>query len=95
MSADVSSIANTGFIIVRNSVWARQFLQDWLQLRHLPGIETEQLGFEAIYRSRGVLEMDEKIAILPAHVMNSIAAPMGEQLPHHQVWTTLLCFAPS
>lgn len=85
MSADVSSLANTGFIIVRNSRWARGFLRDWLARRHQPGIQTEQLGFETLYYTRDVGEMRGKVAILPVHVMNSIAAPMGEQQPHHKV----------
>jgi hypothetical protein len=87
MSEDVSSLANTGFILVRNSRWARSFLRDWLALRHQSGVQTEQLGFDSLYRAREVGEMSEKVAILPAHVMNSIAAPMGEQLPHHKVST--------
>jgi hypothetical protein len=85
MSADVSSLANTGFIVVRNSLWTRSFLRDWLALRDQPGIQTEQLGFDALYRTRDAGEMRQKVAILPAHVMNSIAAPMGEQQPHHKV----------
>jgi hypothetical protein len=89
MSADVSSLANTGFIIVRNSRWARGFLRDWLARRHQPGIQTEQLGFETLYYTRDVGEMREKVAVLPAHVMNSIAAPMGEQQPHHKVGLSL------
>jgi uncharacterized membrane protein len=86
MSADVSTLVNTGFIIVRSgSRWAAQFIEEWIAWRHFPGVANEQLGFESLYRSRGEEEMRVKIAILPPHVLNSIAAPMGEQLPHHQV----------
>lgn len=85
LSEDVSSIANTGFIIVKATRWAEQFLTGWLAQKHTPGMETEQLGFEAVYQSRSKEEMQSKVAILPAHVLNSIATPMGKQEPYHQV----------
>ncbi len=85
LSKDVSSIANTGCIIVKGTRWAETFLEDWLAFKDTPGMETEQLGFEAVYRSRSREEMQSKVAILPAHVLNSIATPMGQQEPHHQV----------
>lgn len=79
-------MANTGFIIVKgNSAWAERLLEDWLAQMHSPGVDTEQLGFDAVYRSRAVEEMEAKVVILPAHVLNSVATPMGQQLPHHQV----------
>lgn len=77
-------------IVKGNSDWAEKFLEDWLVQMHTPGVDTEQLGFEAVYRSRAIEEMQAKVAILPAHVLNSIATPMGQQLPHHQV-----CSRPS
>jgi hypothetical protein len=83
MSADVSSIANTGFIIVRNTQWARRFLQRWLAFYDVAA--TEQLGFEIVYQSCDAQERSEKIAILPPEAMNSIAAPMGQQQEHHKV----------
>jgi len=85
LSKDVSSIANTGCIIVKGTRWAEKFLEDWLAFKDAPGMETEQLGFEAVYRSRSREEMQTKVAILPAYVLNSIATPMGQQEPHHQV----------
>lgn len=85
LSKDVSSVANTGCIIVKGTRWAEKFLEDWLAFRDTPGMETEQLGFEAVYHSRSKEEMQSKVAILPAHVLNSIAAPMGQQEPHHKV----------
>jgi hypothetical protein len=83
MSADVSSIANTGFVIVRNTQWARRFLQRWLAFYDVAA--TEQLGFERVYQSWDAQERSEKIAILPPELMNSIAAPMGQQQEHHKV----------
>eukprot|EP01034_Spumella_vulgaris_P034347 gene34346-42360_t len=85
MSSDVSTLANTGFIIVRNSNWSRQFLRDWIACKDRPGVLNEQLGFEAVYRDRDPEEMLEKIAILSPEVMNSVAPAMGEQLPSHRV----------
>ena len=86
MSADVSTAVNTGFIVVRGgSGWARSFLELWLSMRNAPGVVNEQLGFEAAYNSRAPEDVSERIAILPPHILNSIASPMGEQLPHHKV----------
>ena len=85
LSKDVSSVANTGCIIVKGTRWAEKFLEDWLAFRDTPGMETEQLGFEAVYHNRGKEEMQSKVAIMPAHVLNSIAAPMGQQEAHHKV----------
>lgn len=86
MSADVSSIANSGCIIVKNSQWAIKFLTDWWKLHEgKEGLMTDQLGFETIYKSRPVLEMGKRIALLPPDILNSDAPPMGRQLAHHKV----------
>lgn len=91
MSSDVSSIGNTGFIIVRGgSQWAEAFFEEWLQQMNSPGVDTEQLGFDTVYRKRDQAEMNAKVAILAPHVLNSIAAPMGQQLPHHKVFNILI-----
>jgi hypothetical protein len=91
MSKDVSTLVNTGFIIVRGgSKWAITFLQEWLAQKDLPGVANEQLGFDNVYYQRGFKETSVKIAILEAHELNSIASPMGQQLPHHKVCALLL-----
>lgn len=87
MSSDVSSIGNTGFIIVKgNSRWAKAFIEEWLAQMDTPGVDTEQLGLDVLYRKRGFVELSAKVAILPPHVLNSIAAPMGQQLLQHKVY---------
>jgi hypothetical protein len=85
MSADVSTLVNTGFIIVRNSRWSLKFLRDWVACKDRPGVLNEQLGFEAVYKDRGSREMEERVAILSPEVLNSVAPAMGEQQPQHQV----------
>jgi len=84
LSEDVSSSANTGCLLVRNSLWTRRFLRDWIAQKDLPGVANEQLGFECLYRTLDPVAR-EKIAILPAHVLNSIASPIGEQMPTHKI----------
>jgi len=87
MSEDVSTIANTGFIIIRTTVrrWVTSFLQDWMSLRHRPGIFNDQLGFDCLYRQRERVEMERRIKILPPHVLNSLQSPIRKQLPSHKV----------
>ena len=85
MSADVSSLANSGCIIVKNSKWAIQFLTDWWQLRTDPRINTDQMGFETLYNARSQREMQKRIALLPPDALNSDAPAMGKQLDHHKV----------
>ncbi len=83
-------MANTGCIVVRNSQWSQQFLRDWIALKDAPGVMNEQIGFEAVYAIRGVVEMRSKVAIVSPETLNSVAPAMGEQLPHHQVRPTTL-----
>ena len=85
MSADVSSVANTGMIIVRNTAWSLQFLRDWLWEHSTEGVTTDQMGFTILYQRRHGDGASSRIAILPPHVLNSEAPPMGRQLPSHQV----------
>jgi len=85
MSADVSTLANTGFILLRNSAWTKAFIREWLALRLHPGIHNDQMGFDMLYKSRPKYEMLQKVAILPPDVLNSDAPPMGRQQPHNQV----------
>lgn len=87
MSEDVSTIANTGFIIIRTTArrWVISFLNDWMDLRHRPGIFNDQLGFDCLYRQRDREEMDRRVKILPPHVLNSLQSPIRKQLPSHKV----------
>ena len=87
MSKDVSTIANTGFIIIRTTArrWVISFLKDWMDLRHRPGIFNDQLGFDCLYRQRGRADMGKRVMILPPHVLNSLQSPIRKQLPSHKV----------
>jgi hypothetical protein len=84
VSADVSSLMNSGFIIFRNSPWTINFLQSWLAISvQFPGFN-DQMGFEYVYNN--LSEKDRsKIEILPPDALNSNAPPMGLQLPHNQI----------
>jgi len=84
ISADVSTMANSGCFIIRNSQWSYQFLKDWHQMHMTSTAINDQMGFEATYKKRGK-EALTKIVILPPDVINSDAPPMGRQLPHHKV----------
>jgi hypothetical protein len=88
MSADVSSIANTGFIIVKRSGWSVAFIQKWLDVRLSDPLRqiTEQQGFESIFNQfmndPAVDDAEKrKLVIIDTNVLNSVAPPMFWQLP--------------
>eukprot|EP01041_Mallomonas_annulata_P003385 gene3385-6715_t len=85
LSADVSAIANSGVIIIRNTKWSINFLREWLSVGYNSTQLTDQMGFDIVYRRRLTKGEKGKIVILPPHILNSEAPPMGRQLPYHQV----------
>eukprot|EP01039_Chlorochromonas_danica_P003826 gene3826-4177_t len=84
MSADVSTVANTGCIILRNSLWSESFLLDWLACKDELGSLNEQLGLQCTIRLHGGA-IPEQLSILDGAALNSLAPAMGKQLPHHQI----------
>jgi len=91
ISRDVSTLVNTGCMVIRNTSWMRRFLHHWLAERNTPGVDNEQLGFEKAIASYPKDVIVEKIVILPIATLNSEAPAMGKQLPHHQVSLYLHC----
>lgn len=93
MSADVSSLANTGVMIIRNTIWARNFLFEWLAQHETSRDLTDQHGLQRVFDLRiskmklggGANDVVKKIALLPPHVLNSEAPPMGRQKDTHKV----------
>ena len=83
MSADVSSVANTGVIIVRNTPWAIKFLSIWLAEESL--VSTDQQGLQIVLKRIMNIKDKNKIVILPPSVLNSEAPPMGRQLNSHKI----------
>jgi len=100
ISKDVSSIANSGVIIVKNTNWAVSFLHKWLSYSNPHGnfrhdrdhhhsynheIMTDQAGFEMVWNSLDDKERDVKVVILPEGAINSEAPPMGTLTAQHAV----------
>ena len=84
MSADVSSIANTGVILVRNTLWTKKFLTRWLTEKSVAS--TDQQGLQQLLQKMVGNEKDrEKVIFLPPSVLNSEAPPMGRQLKEHKI----------
>lgn len=84
MSSDVSTLVNTGTMIVRNTRWAREFLTAWLsQLNKLEKNEVlnDQQGFERTFAdydrkyqpTARRSSWRQKIAILPPQELNSVS----------------------
>lgn len=86
ISRDVSTLVNTGCMILRNTQWLRSFLYHWVAQRTLEGVINEQLGFERVIALYAKQEIERKIKIFPISILNSEAPAMGKQLPHHQVY---------
>jgi len=84
MSADVSSIANTGFIIIKNNRWSTNFLYNWYNERLKTNYINDQNGFEIVYNIFYNASRD-KIIILPPDAINSDAPPMSRQKDHNQI----------
>ena len=87
MSKDVSSVANTGCIIVKNSPWARRFILEWINVRNYNGVINEQLGFQYLFRRNihNITGFQSRIAILPEAELNSIFPSMTMQGPSHKI----------
>lgn len=78
---------NTGCIVVKNSLWSRRFVQLWLDQQLQPNVINDQTGFDSLYQHRQHLlsSIENKLHILPSHVLNSVAPAMSRQEAHHQV----------
>lgn len=48
MSSDVSSLCNSGFVIVRNTPWAIRFLTRWWDQRNISGVLNDQVLIQNI-----------------------------------------------
>ena len=90
MSSDVSSLANTGVIVIRNTIWAKQFLEKWLSLANDGSLDlgtqsiTDQIGLQALISQLSERER-QRVAVLPPHVLNSDVPAFALQAAHHQV----------
>jgi hypothetical protein len=63
LSADVFDVANTGFIIARNSRFTIDFIQTWYASRDVYPVD--QHAFNQIYNAIKVKKSGKKIVILP------------------------------
>jgi len=70
MSDDSLDIGNTGFLIIRNTVWSLQFFKMWWEQRDSPFTFCDQHVLNKIYSKLSQQEK-EKIAILPFRKLNS------------------------
>ncbi|RYH23692.1 hypothetical protein EON65_17600 [archaeon] len=84
-SRDVSTLINTGCLLVRNTAWSLGFLKTWHACRLETGAHNEQLGFHCAYNQYTEEESHRKIAILTDHELNSIAPAMHTLLPSHPI----------
>lgn len=66
MSRDASDIANSGFFIVKNSQWSRDFFSNWWKGR-LTSV-TDQSAFNVLYHT---LNSPKEIVLLPPDEINS------------------------
>ena len=83
MSADTSSLANTGVMIIKNSRWSKEFLKNWLHQFTIHPDFTDQIGLQKLYETRK--DFHSKIVILPPDILNSEAPSMGFQNENSRV----------
>ena len=78
-----TGVANTGCFIVRNTEWTRAWLERWWQdFDHTEA--HDQIMFDRLYK-RQLPESAEHIAILPAHVLNSVPPASLFQEEDHRI----------
>ena len=71
LSADALDIGNTGFLIVRNTLWSRSFFHLWWDSRHMPGTFCDQHVLNKLYSHLKRDGQEHKIAILANNAVNS------------------------
>ena len=71
LSADALDVGNTGFLIIRNTAWAREFFQKWWDARYLMGTFCDQHVLNKLYSTLKKEGHGQKIAILAANAVNS------------------------
>ncbi len=85
LAADVSNVANTGLIIVRNTLWACKFLEEWLSYRNR--FDTEQEGLAALLaapaHSAIRQHLAQRLVIVSTSELNSIAPAFSKQQKNH------------
>lgn len=85
LAADVSNVANTGLIIVRNTLWACKFLEEWLSYRNR--FDTEQEGLAALLaapaHSAIRQHLAQRLVIVPTSELNSVAPAFSKQQKNH------------
>ena len=69
MSADALDVANTGFMIIRNTQWVYEFFQNWWAYKDSALTFCDQHVFNKLYAALG--NMQSKITILDAGSINS------------------------
>ncbi len=94
-----TGVANTGCMIVRNTVWSKHFLKDWWygHTRYNGEVNTnidenfthhiiahDQYYFDRLYRSLSISDQSH-IFILPTEALNSVPPAHLHQSSNHQV----------
>ena len=69
MSADALDVANTGFMIIRNTQWVYEFFQNWWAHKDSALTFCDQHVFNKLYAALG--EKQNKVTILDAGAINS------------------------
>lgn len=79
VSKDVSTNINTGSIVIRNSLWVRKLLLDWIKMKDAPDVINDQTGFDALLKNslKYRNSLQSKIIILEENVLNSKAPVMN------------------
>ena len=70
-----TGVANTGSIIVKNSKWARSFLERWWD-SYDRSLNHDQIFFDRLYKMLPEKERTNHITILPTSALNSVPPPM-------------------
>lgn len=71
LSADTTDIGNTGFLIIRNSNWSRDFFELWWQRKGTKNTFCDQHVFNILFQEIQVRGEGAMIKVLPPNEINS------------------------
>ncbi len=71
LSADALDVGNTGFLILRNTVWLRDFMKQWWESRYTSGTFCDQHVLNKLYHNLKYIGESKKVQILAGNAVNS------------------------
>jgi hypothetical protein len=79
------SLINSGFLIVSNTAWTRDFLRHWCGTEIDRSMVTVQMKFDDLYKKIGDEARSKYVAIIPPDALISTPPPFLKQTSKHKI----------